>query len=372
MLECNRYIHKKLTGVVRFVSLLLPIVCVVLLMSQVTLAKNIFHISDGDQLIVHTTYATDPMDVLNEAGLELGKDDTFTTEEGDGVSQITIQRLQTITIFYHGKTVVATTYGETVESLLERYHITLRDHNKISVALDAKTYDRMHIAIDSELTLEESYLIPGDFETLYYLDPSLSKGEQVILVPGRESQTKVVDAVVYCNGKETGRTNVSTALVSDSVTQLIAVGSLEGIDESLLLDNQSKEVKLEVASHLAGLGKLFICDGLIVTAKGEILTYDSTMQVKATAYTHTDAGCDMITATGTTVRVGTVAVDPKVIPYGTRMFIITNDGTYVYGIAVAEDCGSAIKKNRVDLYFPTDAECWQFGIRQATIYFINE
>ena len=78
-----------------------------------------------------------------------------------------------------------------------------------------------------------------------------------------------------------------------------------------------------------------------------------------------------ITATGTTVRVGTVAVDPTVIPYGTRMFIVTNDGTYIYGIGTAEDCGGAIVGNELDLYFDTDAECWEFGVKGCTVYFLD-
>ena len=112
-------------------------------------------------------------------------------------------------------------------------------------------------------------------------------------------------------------------------------------------------------------------DGVIVTDDGQILTYSHSDQFKATAYTHTDEGCDMTTATGTTVRVGTVAVDPKLIPYGTRMFIVTNDGAYIYGVGTAEDCGGAIKGNRLDLYFPTDPECWDFGVRMATVYFLD-
>jgi len=79
----------------------------------------------------------------------------------------------------------------------------------------------------------------------------------------------------------------------------------------------------------------------------------------------------MYTSTQTRVRVGTVAVDPRVIPYGTRMFIVTNDGEYIYGVCTAEDCGSWIKRKRVDLYYPTMREVNKFGVREATIYFLN-
>jgi 3D (Asp-Asp-Asp) domain-containing protein len=118
-------------------------------------------------------------------------------------------------------------------------------------------------------------------------------------------------------------------------------------------------------------GGLIIGDGFIITEDGEVLTYTHTQQARATAYTHTDAGCDFWTATNTHVRIGTVAVDPRYIPYGTRMFIVSNDGAYIYGIATAEDCGGAIKQDRIDLYFPTTAECFQFGRRDCTIYFLG-
>ena len=114
-----------------------------------------------------------------------------------------------------------------------------------------------------------------------------------------------------------------------------------------------------------------IADGYITLPTGEVLTYSDTATIRATAYTHTDAGCDMTTYTGTTVHKGTVAVDPRYIPYGTRMFIVSNDGAYVYGISVAEDCGGDIKGDRMDLYFPTFDECIQFGRRVCTIYFLD-
>ena len=118
-------------------------------------------------------------------------------------------------------------------------------------------------------------------------------------------------------------------------------------------------------------GKLTIGAGIIVTADGKVYNYTHSMKVKATAYTHTDKGCDKITATGTTVHWGTVAVDPKLIPYGTKMFIVSNDGKFVYGLSAAEDCGGSIKGNRIDLYMPTTSQCFSFGVRNCTIYFLS-
>ena len=74
--------------------------------------------------------------------------------------------------------------------------------------------------------------------------------------------------------------------------------------------------------------------------------------------------CDGITATGTKATAGrTIAVDPKVIPYGTE--VIINGNTYV-----AEDCGGAIKGNRIDVYFDTHAEALQFGRQILTVQYL--
>ena len=75
------------------------------------------------------------------------------------------------------------------------------------------------------------------------------------------------------------------------------------------------------------------------------------------------------TATGKAVMPGRVAVNPKQIPYGTEMWIVSNDGV-VYGYAVAEDTGGFAKKGyyTVDLYMNSNKQCRQWGDRGVTIY----
>lgn len=73
------------------------------------------------------------------------------------------------------------------------------------------------------------------------------------------------------------------------------------------------------------------------------------------------------TATGTTPTANrTIAVDPRVIPYGTKVEI---EG---YGTYIAEDCGGAVKGNIIDIYIPGYNNCINFGRRYANVYIINE
>ena len=84
------------------------------------------------------------------------------------------------------------------------------------------------------------------------------------------------------------------------------------------------------------------------------------MNVKATAY----AG-DTITSTGTTPKWGTIAVDPEVIPYGTKVYIPEFDKVFI-----AEDTGSAIKGNKIDIFMDTEAHCNEWGVRDIEIYIL--
>ncbi len=368
MLECNRKINKKLTVLIRTAALLLPILLVALLTSQVVFAKNTYVINDGDRVHYHTTYATDPIEVLTEAGFELGEDDTYTTEESAGRSEITIQRLQTVQVTFHGQTYTVTTYGETVADLLAKLEIVPDENDVVSVSVDSETSDGMHIIVDRLYTIEETYTVSVPFITNYVLNDNLDADEQVVMIAGLEGQVQLVDSVSYLNGSETDRTNLQTTIVTEPVTQIVAVGSLDGIAEDAIVEPGNGDQGPETTT---GDGKLYISDGMIITPDGQILTYTHSLGVVATAYHNSDPGCTIWTATGTHCRVGAIAVDPKVIPYGTRMYIVTDDGKYIYGIAVAEDCGGSIKGNRVDLYYDSVAECNKFGVRDATVYFLG-
>ncbi len=361
MLERNREVHKRRTVFIRLVALLLPIMCVALLLTQTVFAKNTYLINDGGRVTIHTTYATDPAEVLNEAGLELGRDDTYTTQPGLTHSEITIQRKQEVTVIYDGKTMTVSSYGETVQELLDRIALELGEEDVVSEARNTCTYDGMTITISHVITLEESYTAAIPFETKYCYDPALKVGEERVVTEGVEGQMLYTDSVHYVDGAEISRTPLSETVVTQPVNALIALGSR--VD----LPNYSPDApQWSQAPSEPKIGENFI-----VTTSGEVLSYSHTGQFVATAYHNSDPGCTIYTYIGTLCRVGAIAVDPSVIPLGTKMYIVTNDGQYIYGYAVAEDTGGAIKGNRVDLYFDTVEECYTFGIRDCTIYFLD-
>lgn len=317
-------------------------------MTQRAMART-YVISDGQRVMTYTTFATNPDRVLGEAGLELGDLDSYDM----GGRDIRISRAQRITVRYHGYDWEVTSQGETVEALLKRCGLEPQAGDLLSQEPDTPTWDGMVIRVDRVVVRQESYTAAIPHEVVCCSDATLPRGTREVLTQGADGELLCVAEVTYTNTQETGRTILSRTMVSAPVTEIVALGTGE-------------------APQTPDPGAMpEIGDGFIRLPTGEVLTYYGTAQVRATAYTHTDEGCDRITYTGTTVRLGTVAVDPRYIPYGTRMFIVSDDGCYVYGLSVAEDCGGAIKRDRIDLYFPTYEECIQFGRRSCTIYFLG-
>lgn len=101
--------------------------------------------------------------------------------------------------------------------------------------------------------------------------------------------------------------------------------------------------------------------------------FQKVIDVRATAYApgaHDNEQWGDKTYLGTTVRPGVVAVDPNVIPLGSRVYIEYPDGTGHY--ATAEDTGGAIKGNRIDVALSSVDKAYDFGIKNAKVYVVDK
>ena len=331
--------------------LMIMLIVPVMLIGSVSLhayAESGYVIYDGEERHVILSEATEPSEVLADAGIELNRADIIEMNEEGMRPEITVRRIQMIYINNGGQSMVTNAYGGTVGELLENINMPLNEGDACDVPLETEVYDGMQLNIDRWTTATEKVTEVVPFETEYVQTNKMVKGDEKVVTEGVNGELTHTTTVTYFNGQEVSREIIATEQTVEPVNQVIKQGTFE-----------------------AEKGKLTIGDGVIVTADGEVYTYTGTMQAKATAYTHTDAGCNKTTATGTTVHWGTVAVDPGKIPYGTKMFIVSNDGKYVYGLSAAEDCGGSIKGNRIDLYMPTTKQCYAFGVRNCTIYFLG-
>ena len=348
MHKLKRFASKRKVLLIRTFAILIPMF-LILLLSQTAFAKNTYVITDGDRVFTYTTSATDPRQVLGEAGLELDEDDTYTTQEANGTSEITVRRNQTIYINYYGEEMTATSHGETVAELLQRLNLSLGENDTISWPLNDDTFDGMRLRVENVIHQEQTYTTTIPHTTRYCYDPSLPEGMEQIVVEGVDGELLCTATVTYINREEVSRTVLTQTQNRCAVEEVIAIGT--GLATAPASDADMP----------------IITDNMIILPNGEVLTYVGTTTGRATAYCLRGT-----TATGTSAQEGVVAVDPRFIPYGTRMFIITNDGEYVYGIGTAEDAGdSNIVGNRIDVWFPTKSECVRFGYRECTIYILG-
>lgn len=256
---------------------------------------------------------------------------------------------QTVTIRHNGATLSVQAKNETVSSLLDRLHMELSPLEMVAVDLTGG----VTLTIDSDITYYDTVQEQVAYSTIRVPNPEMAQGTERVVQQGVNGVRTSVYEVVWSNGAQLSRQFVeelSTTVVDQIVEYGTAVNSVSR-DDALI----------NVVTNADGSGTLYF-------QSGAVMHFSQAKSMTATAYTAGYGGADSCTATGTTVRVGTVAVDKSVIPLGTRMYIVANGGV-VYGTAVAEDTG--VRGNKVDLYYETYNECIQFGRRGCTVYILD-
>lgn len=310
--------------------------------------RTTYTIRDGSRTLIRTTAQTEPAEILEEAGIKLGPGDRTEISRTKNGPVLQILRRQKITIDYFGEMMEVVSYGETVAELLRRLELTVGEGDKLSHGTEAQTCDGMTLRLYRECRMEQTYTVTLPVEILYCCDPTLPVGTHQVLTRGRSGELLRTALVTYINEQEAHRDVLYEEVLIQPVTGVVAIGT------GLLLAEPEPAVPV-------------IGNGMISLPTGEVLTYSKVISSLATAYC-----AKGLTSTGTEARVGAIAVDPEYIPYGTRMFILSKDGEYIYGIATAEDCGSEehIYGTRIDLYYDTEEECVQFGARMCWVYFL--
>ena len=141
----------------------------------------------------------------------------------------------------------------------------------------------------------------------------------------------------------------------------LALAYAEIVEKTLGKDlTEAGDVPLEEAA-----AKISTVEEPVIETSQGYEDYVQVMDMEATAYLPTDGSAEGITAMGIPATYGIVAVDPDVIPLGSRVYIPG------YGYAVAEDTGGAIVGHKIDVAFDTVAECYEFGRQFIDIYIID-
>lgn len=293
------------------------------------------------------------------------------------------------------------TYANTIEELLEERKIFIDEYTYINYPLDTKVENNMNIMIetskpytismrgvqneivsiyttvgdilkDQNIDLDQDdytypdidkEVAPGAEITIYKVDKVIEEVEEVIPFQKLVRKTDELDignerlAQEGENGLKKikiGKTYENGKLVKEEVVEEVVVK--EAVPE--IVERGTRNVKT------SSRGSFRYSKVMTMTATAYDLSYESTGKRPGDRWYG-------ITASGTKVRPGVVAVDPNVIPLGTKLYVESLDGTPDYGFCVAEDTGGAIKGNKIDLFFETAEEVRRFGRRKVRVYILD-
>lgn len=247
------------------------------------------------------------------------------------------------------ETVLCVPQGTTAAKAVALAGITRGEEDYLSVPDSRFVSDRLEVAITRVGYREytKTFSISYKTETKYTAD--LRQGVSKV----QRSGSAGVRTVTYRERVENGKV-ISTETVKDEVTK-------QPVNKIILKGTKVGRVVSEAPMSIE------------LNSIGHPVKYLKKLTGKATAYTSDRGDSGSTTALGGKTQVGVVAVDPRVIPYGTKLWIVSPDGKQVYGYAVAGDTGGAVRSGKilVDLYFETYGECSKFGRRTMDVYIIG-
>jgi uncharacterized protein YabE (DUF348 family) len=266
-------------------------------------------------------------EVLQEKNISLKPQDkvapaTFTFLK-DGL-KIVIRQAIPVTITADNRTQKYWVYPGAVAEVLQSQDVSLGKNDLIKPPLNSVVRAGAQIKVTRVAKIEAVKEIKLAFDTQRETNPNLPRGFTRISRAGRSGLEKQNWQITYHDGREVERRLLAHTIVLAPKDRVLQVGT-----------------KRQVA----------------VSRSGQGVNSTQEMTMLATAYTHTGNN----TASGAPPRYGSVAVDPRVIPLGTRLYI---EG---YGHAVAQDTGPAIKGQRVDVFFETWTQARQWGMRSVKV-----
>lgn len=284
-------------------------------------------------------------EVLTSQGITLGQYDIVHPTRDTYVNDsqvIVIERVKKVILNDGGVTKEYFTTKDTVRGFLDDKGIKLGFYDSISLSVDAKLDETTSVDITRVVKTTISVDEPIPYRTVTEQSTMMEKGTSKLIKDGEEGIITKKYEVYLKNGVETNRVELSSEITKNPVDKIVCAG-----------------IKPKPGEAPANYSKVLTC-----TATAYDLSFQSCGKYPS------DPGYG-ITATGTRAAYGTVAVDPRVIPLGSKLYIETSDGSFVYGFATAEDTGGAIKGHKVDLFFPSYNDCMSFGRRSVKVYVLS-
>ncbi len=345
--------------------MLLILGCLICVMVFSPYLSTVSIVADGKTQTFITTRGGNPEELFTQVGLSLDSGDQYYEIKDDAGdrSEYHILRAFDVTVTDAGVSGTYEAVGGTVGELLTSLGIELPDDDDvINCSVNDQIYAYMTINIDRVEYKEKTEDVVIPYQTLKHETKSLRKGETEVATKGVDGKKRIVTRSKYVNGIFAIEETVSEEILVQPVNEVIDVGTAVPTTTTTTAAQGVLNAKpTNSASNVAGT---------FTDASGRTVSYSKVMTGKGTAYTGSPGDK---TSTGRDVEVGVVAVDPKVIPYGTRMYIVSADGKYTYGYAIAADTGGALRRGEVlvDLFYETESQCRAFGRRNVVVYILD-
>ncbi len=328
--------------------------------------------------------ALDESALLEKTNMTLNQHDLTELRNTDANNYLlTVTRRHEITVTADGITGNYVVNSGNVAEALYELGIMLDNDDVCSLSLseqiadgDVITVDRVEYATvqqDQVVDYSEYMALVKNSDTLD--DDALKQGQTGVvthvyqnkLVNGEVAESELISQSV---GNVTDQTTTTQAATTQAATtqkkpQTTTSVSVPDTDSDAAVAYASNGKAVSCISTLTPSSTIWLDDN------GVPLHYTAKYTGSATAYY--DAYNTGLTASGRKPQKGYIAVNPKMFPYGTRLYIRTPSGSYIYGYAVAADTGGFVYNSNTiaDLYFDTYEECVQFGRRNIEIYVLD-
>lgn len=303
------------------------------------MAKDVVILVDDDAPIELRTRVATVAEALNEAGIALSPDDVVRPGLEtllEATNEVVVQRAISVRVIADGDIHTLRTTAKTVAEALASVGVEVGEDDRVTPGIHTLLKPDLEITV---VRVVEEWLVETEtlpFVTVQWAAPHLPQGETNVVREGRTGRLERTIRIVYEDGAQVSREVVSEVIAEEPVNRIVEGGTREARQT-------------------------------VQTPSGP-LEYVEVRRMEATGYEaspiSTGEWSDGYTFTGLRARHGVVAVDPTVIPLGTRMYIPG------YGEGVAADIGGAIKGNIIDLFFETYEEAIQWGRQTVDVYIL--
>lgn len=315
-----------------------------------------FKIFDGEQTLTVRSLSDNASDVLKLANLKSDNYNLIAEKVSGRVTNLSIEYTFPVYVTVGQNTTEVFTPKATVSEILSSMGIAPDEDDIVEPSLQTVIEKTCYIDYSKVEYVSGSYTEDIPYKTETVIGENADSGAKTTLVSGKNGVSQVNYTAKVVNGVTVETTVNSKITLSNPINCRQVIGTTV------------KAVAAATSSSVSSISTLTPAAPIELDENGIPLNYLSKKTVQATAYTYTGHNC----STGVAPQPGYIAVNPKVIPYGTRMYIVSSDGRFVYGYAVAADTGgfSHSKPNNVDLFMATRAACSSFGRRNVDIYFL--